>query len=293
MSRRWPLIALALWSGCLPALAETPAPTRQRAGEVDTEHLFGQTVGADTEEPGAFVPHFVLPSRLGRRSGSFAVTSPTLELKYGVMENFSGSVSLRGLTANTHNVPGMADTRGAFATGFGIQGRYRFLDRERAPFGMTLQLSATTDQRNMATGERGRSDQLEGRLAFDIEPIWDRLLFAGNIIMASGRNYVSGSGGFEMTSNAGVSLSGATRITDSLWLGAEVIYQRAYTGSTFGRFQGDAVHVGPILYAPIEKGWISLSWTTQVAGREVGGVGPLNLRDFERHQFLAVVGRRF
>ncbi|MCP2937376.1 hypothetical protein NK983_32255, partial [Salmonella enterica subsp. enterica serovar Typhimurium] len=84
-----------------------------------------------------------------------AITSPTLELKYGVMENFSGSVSLRGLTANTHNVPGMADTRGAFATGFGIQGRYRFLDRERAPFGMTLQLSATTDQRNMATGERG------------------------------------------------------------------------------------------------------------------------------------------
>ncbi len=187
VSRRWLLLVLALWSGCPPVFAEAPAPTRQRAGEVDTEHLFGQTVGADTEEPGAFVPHFVLPARLGRRSGSFAVTSPTLELKYGLMENFSGSLSLRGLTANTHNVPGMADTRGAFATGFGIQGRYRFLDRERAPFGMTLQVSATTDQRNMGTGERGRSDQIEGRLAFDIEPIWDRLLFAGNIIMASGR----------------------------------------------------------------------------------------------------------
>ncbi len=90
-----------------------------------------------------------------------------------MVENFSASLSLRGLTANNHNVPGIADVRGAFATGFGIQGRYRFFDRERAPFGMTLQVAVTSDQRNMATGERGRSDQVETRLAFDIEPIWD------------------------------------------------------------------------------------------------------------------------
>lgn len=293
MSRRMPLFALVLWSGCAPAFADLPGQGRQRAGEVDTEHLFGQTTGADTEEPGAFVPHLVLPGRIGRRTGAYAITSPTLELKYGVVENFSASLSLRGLTANNHNVPGIADVRGAFATGFGIQGRYRFFDRERAPFGMTLQVAVTSDQRNMATGERGRSDQVETRLAFDIEPIWDRLLFGANIIMASGRSYVSGNPGFDMSSNAGLAVAGAARVADNLWLGAELIYQRAYAGSTFGRFQGDAIHVGPTLYAPIEKGWISLSWTVQVAGREVGGVGSLNLRNFERHQFLAVVGRRF
>ncbi|WP_146167431.1 hypothetical protein [Phreatobacter oligotrophus] len=146
--------------------AAQDGPQRSRASDVDSEHAFGQTTGADTEEPGAFVPHLVIPSRLGRRSGSFSVTSPSLELKYGLVENFSTSFSFRGIASNVHNVSAIGDTRGLFATGFGIQGRYRFLDRERAPFGMTLQVSASTDQRNMVAGERGRSDQAEARLAF-------------------------------------------------------------------------------------------------------------------------------
>lgn len=113
------------------------------------------------------------------------------------------------------------------------------------------------------------------------------------MFLSSGRDYLSGRGPSQPNSNAGISLSAVTRVADNLWLGGEVLYQRAYEGSTLGRFQGDALHIGPVLYAPIEKGWVTLSWTTQIVGREIGGVGPLNLRDFERHQFLVVMGRRF
>lgn len=281
--------AVALIAATAPLLAEP----RQRAGEVDTEHVFGQTTGADTEDPGAFVPHLVMPGRLGRRDGYFSALTPTLELKYGLMENFSTSVSLRGLSVNANNVPGLPNHAGTFATGFGVQGRYRFMDREKSPFGLTLQFAATSDQRNMVGGERGRTDQFEMRVAVDVEPVWDRLMFAANLIAGTGRSYVSGSPNFEMNSNLGMTFAGATRLTDNLWVGAEIIYQRAYSGSTYGRYLGDALFIGPTLYATFDKSWISVSWTTQVAGNEVGGTGPLNLRDFERHQFLAVIGRRF
>lgn len=267
---------------------------RPRQGPVDTEHAFGQTVGADTEEPGAVVPHLVLPAGIGRRSGTFVNVTPSVEFKFGLVENFSASASLRGLGSQVRNVPGLTDVSGVWATGLGVQGRYRFLDREKAPFGMTLQIGASTDQRNIATGFAGRSDQLETRLAFDIEPIFDRLLFAGNIFAVTARGYSPGMPGFEATSTFGVSGAVTTRIAPNLWMGGEVQYARAYGGSTFGRYQGDAVHIGPTLYATLDKAWLTVSYGIQVAGTEVAGAGGgLNLRDFERHRLLVVLGRAF
>ncbi|WP_204277202.1 hypothetical protein, partial [Klebsiella aerogenes] len=70
-------------------------------------------------------------------------------------------------------------------------------------------------------------------------------------------------------------------------------YLRAYSGAVLGRLQGDAFYLGPTVYITAGKAWLTLSWTMQVAGREVAGQGPLNLREFERHRALIVFGKAF
>jgi hypothetical protein len=44
---------------------------------------------------------------------------------------------------------------------------------------------------------------------------------------------------------------------------------RAYEGFSLDKWQGQAVYVGPTLFAKLsEKAWLSLSWNVQVAGSE-------------------------
>jgi hypothetical protein len=70
-----------------------------------------------------------------------------------------------------------------------------------------------------------------------------------------------------------------------VFLGAEVRYLRAYEGLTLQHFLGDAVFVGPTLYAKLSDHLsISGAFSTQVSGHAVGVPGRLDLDDFSRHQ---------
>lgn len=274
------------------ALAHEPS-SRQRAGEVDTEHLFGQTTGSDTEEPRAFVPHLVLPLGIGRMGGTYVVGSPTLELKYGVVENFSASLSLRGLAAQVRGVPGMDNVSALGPTGVGLQGRFRLMNREMSPFGMTLQIGGSTDSRNTTTGGRGRQEQGEIRLAFDIEPVFDRWLAGANVFFGSGRQFDGGLNRWSVASTLGFGAAVSFRAGRNLWLGTEAIYVRAFSGSTLGQLEGQALFLGPTLYATFGEAWASLSFTTQVAGRATAVPGALDMANFSRHQAQFVIGRKF
>ncbi len=60
---------------------------------------------------------------------------------------------------------------------------------------------------------------------------------------------------------------------------------RAYEGLTLQRFRGEAVFVGPTLYARLgERLAVSAAFSTQVAGHAVGVPGRLDLDNFSRHQ---------
>ena len=288
------LILFTLAAALVLGPAQSSAEERRaRAGEVDTEHAFGNTTGADTEEPGAFVPHLVLPTRLGKTGGTFVLNTPSLELKYGVVEGFSASLSLRGLAAHVRGVPGIADVSGGAVTGVGLQGRYRVLDRATAPVGFTIQAGITTDHRDITHGRGGRNDGFDFRLAFDAEPVFDQWIVAANVIGTSGRSRPAGGPDWQFSSLTGLALASTFRVAPNVWIGGEAQYLRSYAGSTFGRFEGDALSIGPTIYFVNGPGWVTLSWTAQVAGREIGGSNRgLNLRDFDRHQVLLVIGRR-
>src|SRR4051794_14009635 len=71
----------------------------------------------------------------------------------------------------------------------------------------------------------------------------------------------------------------------NVFLGAEVRYLRAYEGLALQHFRGEAVFVGPTLYAKLSEHLaVSAACLAQVSGHTVGVPGRLDLDNFSRHQ---------
>ena len=88
----------------------------------------------------------------------------------------------------------------------------------------------------------------------------------------------------ERSSKLGVSGALAFQAIPNVFLGAEVRYLRAYDGLTLQHFRGEAVFVGPTLYAKLTDHLaISAAFSAQVAGHAVGVPGRLDLENFSRY----------
>lgn len=91
--------------------------------------------------------------------------------------------------------------------------------------------------------------------------------------------------GAERSSKLGFSGALAFQAFPNVFLGAEVRYFRAYEGLTLQHFRGEAVFVGPTLFAKLsEKLGITAAFSTQVAGHAVGVPGRLDLDNFSHYQ---------
>jgi hypothetical protein len=89
----------------------------------------------------------------------------------------------------------------------------------------------------------------------------------------------------ERSSRFGFSGALAFQAIPNVFLGAEVRYLRAYDGIALQHFRGEAVFVGPTLYAKLSEHLaISAAFSTQVAGHAVGVPGRLDLDNFSHHQ---------
>jgi hypothetical protein len=67
-----------------------------RADGIDTEHLFGFTIGTDIAELGEKELESNLLSRLGKRTGSYSALSQVLSLEYSANQNLRLEVSAVG-----------------------------------------------------------------------------------------------------------------------------------------------------------------------------------------------------
>ena len=95
-------------------------------------------------------------------------------------------------------------------------------------------------------------------------------------------------------STAGVATALMVRLQSGVFLGAEARYLRRYDGLDLDVLAGHAVFLGPTLYVKLsERAWMATSWSVQIAGRSVAEPGPLDLRNFERHQARLLFGFNF
>ena len=191
-------------------------------------------------------------------------------------------------------MPGLDDQRRLSWQGASIDFRYRFLDRETAPFGLTFATEMHAHRVDETTAESVRSFGTEFRLAFDRELVRDRVIAAFNLIYEPEWTRVVGNRAMERDSTAGVALGVLAQVRPGFLLGGEARYLRKYEAIGLEELAGQALFVGPTAYFQLSKrSRLTASWSVQAWGRPAGSNAGLDLMNFDRHQARLIFGVNF
>ncbi len=262
---------------------------------LESESLFGFTLGSDIDHEGAIGIAVETVIGTGRRDGRYTAANTKLELSWAAAKNLSVSGSLLGGYWNIANNPALPDTNAMRFRGLGGEVRWRWLDRSERGVGLTLHLEPSIAIADEVTGEAGFGFASENKLIMDAELVKDRLWGAVNLVwdMERFRPWAQGAVA-EEGSVGGFTGALTARVADSVFVGGEIRYLTAFDGLTFGKQVGRAVYVGPTAYWRIsEDAWLSLAWNIQVAGHENNEPRRLDLTNFSRNVFRIKLGWEF
>jgi len=156
---------------CLSALV----PACLHAEGIDTEHLFGFTIGTDVGSPGEREFQSQTTGRFSKSGGNYRAINQELELEYVPSKNFRIEVGSAFASYDINGVAGFEDRRQLAWQGISVDLRYRFLDRDLAPFGLTFALETHADRIDDRTAALARRYSTELRLALDRELIPNRV----------------------------------------------------------------------------------------------------------------------
>jgi hypothetical protein len=285
----------ALTAVCGPADAGKAAAREvAKAAEVDTEHLFGFTEGSDIGETGERELESDTTFRSGKNSGAFNTTASEVEFKYTAFENFRISAAATLAYYDIGGVADMDDRRQGSLQSLSLNARYRVLNRDSAPFGMTVSFEPHWGFADETSGVPIRHFGWEGDLLFDRALVPGVLFGAMNVHMDTDRAETTGGGGAEQQPTLGLFVALAGQAMPGVWIGGEARYLRAYEGAGLQIFTGQALYLGPTLYAKLgEKMWLSAAFDVQARGRAVDTPGALDLVNFERYQANFRLGFEF
>src|SRR5579864_5438878 len=129
--------AHTIWTAVACTL--TLLPIRARAEEgFDTEHIFGFMIGSDVGNPGEREFQTQTTGRFGKGGGTYRALGQEVELEIVPLPNFRIEVGANATLHDITGVPDLDDRRQFNFQGLSLDLRYRLLDRETAPFGMTV-----------------------------------------------------------------------------------------------------------------------------------------------------------
>jgi len=268
---------------------------RKQSGlKVDTEHIFGFTEGADVGEVGDKEIEKETSAGFGKRMGLYAASSTLLDFKYvplpGVLISPGLLLSYHGIAG----VPGFDDRQQIGFQGLSFEVKYQLLDRNHAPFGLTLFAQPRWTRIDEANGERVSQFSSEFTLALDKEILPQRLFGAINLIYEPEISRSHETGEQERGSRLGGSAALAAQILPGVLIGAEARYLRAHEGLIPNSLKGEALFVGPTLYTRLSPNtFMSIAWSGQIAGHAVGEPGRLDLSNFERNRIRFRLGLAF
>jgi hypothetical protein len=261
---------------------------------IETESLFGFTLGSDTEHAGAKGVAIEIVGRFGKRGGSYNAYGKKLEFAYGITDNVSAGVGLFAIHQRVNGVPGFDDVNVFAFNGIGGELRWRLQKRGPAPVGITLHFEPSIQSHDELTGLRGIKWGSENKLIFDSELVKDQWFAAFNVIYEVEYVKERGETEWERASKFGFGFAVTNQIVKNVFLGTELRYLRAYDGLVLGTFTGEAIYLGPTLYTKLApNAWLSFAWNHQVWGEEVGNPLRLDLVNFERNQVRLKAGIEF
>jgi hypothetical protein len=285
--------AHTIWTAIAGTLALAPACVSAEEG-FDTEHIFGFMIGSDVGNPGERELQSQTTGRFGKGAGTYRAISQEVEIEIVPLPNFrievGGTTTMHDITG----VPDINDRRQLNFQGASLDLRYRLLDRENAPFGLTVATETHGDRIDEISGAKGRMYGTDFTLALDRELIPNFVIGALNLIYQPEWARFEVTGLSEKSSTIGAAFAGMVRVRPNFLLGGEMRYFRQYEGIGLGEFAGQALFVGPTAYFQIsERSRLTLSWSTQAWGRSAGSAANLDLVNFERHQARLVFGVNF
>ena len=107
--------------------------------------------------------------RFARNGGNYRAIGQQLELEFVPVENFRVEMGATFASHDIRGVPGLDDRRQLSWQGVSVDLRYRFLERDTAPFGLTFAVGTHADRIDETTAAVVRSYGTEFTLAFDRE----------------------------------------------------------------------------------------------------------------------------
>jgi hypothetical protein len=254
------------------------------ASEVDSEHLFGFSEGADIGRVGDREAESEAIGRFGKSAGSYAAVTQNDSVKVLPIDNFRISANALLGYFGISDVPDLQDRQLATLLGASFEGRYMLMNRHHGPFGLTIIAEPRWGRVDANSGESLTSYGGMLTVAADTELIDDRLFGALNALYDAQTTRFPIANLRVNDSKIGVSSALSARIAPALFLGGEVRYVRVYDGLGLNAISGQALFAGPTFYLQVAHGTaLSGAWNMQIGGRTANG-GSLELTHFERQQ---------
>ena len=272
----------------------TLLPNCVHAEGIDTEHLFGFMIGTDVGNPGEREFQSQTTGRFSKSGGRYRAVGQEFELEFVPAKDFRIELGSAFAAHDINGVPDFEDRRQLAWQGVSVDLRYRFLDRDKAPLGLTFALESHADRIDETTAAAVRNYGTAFTLAFDRELIPNFAVAALNLIYQPEWTRLVGTGAAEQESTIGAAFGVVAQMRPGFLVGGEARYLRKYEGIALQEFSGEALFVGPTAYFQLsERSRLTLAWSFQAWGRSARSSAALDLADFERHQARLVFGVNF
>ncbi len=269
-------------------------PACVRAEGIDTEHLFGFMIGSDVGNVGEREFESKTTGRFSRTGGNYRAVGQQMDVEFVPVRNFRVELGTTFASHNIAGVPGLEDRRQLSWQGVAVDLRYRFLNKDAAPFGLTVAVESYADRVDETTAAVVRSYGTEFMLAFDRELIPDVAVAALNLSYQPEWTRVVGTGATEREASLGVALGVMVKARPGVLFGGEARYFRRYEGFGLDELAGQALFIGPTAYVQLSpSAWLTAAWSVQAWGRLAGSNAALDLVNFERHQARLTFGVNF
>jgi hypothetical protein len=285
----------------IPAIAYRAAalclllqPACSFAEGIDTEHIFGFMIGSDVGEAGEREFQTTSTGRFSKSAGNYSAVNQQLEMEFVPYRNFRVEVGTAFAGYDMAGVPGLVNRTEAGWQGASLDLRYRFLDRETAPFGLTLALESHGNRFDEISGSVARNYGTELTLAIERDLIPGIAVATLNLGYQPEWTRLAGASIDEQESTLAVAFGVMAQARPGLMLGGEARYFRKYDGVGLAELAGEAFFIGPTAYFKLsERARLTATWSFQAWGRPAGSGATLDLVNFERQQARLVFGLNF
>jgi hypothetical protein len=286
------------WSGTVKScllLALALIPAAGHAEPIETEHLFGFTIGSDVGDVGDREIEGSATGRFAKHAGTYDAGSSTLSAEFVPLANLRTEFTAAVVSYDIAGVSGFADQRYAAFGGLSADIRYRILDRATAPFGFAIGAEPHWGRADEITGEPVGQYGSDFVAAVDWEIIPQRVVAAFNLLYQPETERSKLTGTWSQQSTAGVALAVMAQVKSGIFIGGEARYLRQYDGLGLDMFAGQGFFIGPTIYFKLsEKAWLAAAFSAQVAGQATTVAGSsLDLVNFERRQARLLFGVSF